>query len=586
MTGKRKESQSRDNNTGSTQVASEADKRIILVSMIDDFDLLGLAATEDVVVRNEIAKRVWFVGGAKGQTPPESKTLVIVREDPVDNRLDASFFPMPSSEPFSSPLKAVLDNLDFDEVHLFSYHCEEINASFSKWLNHPAKIHAINCMDADDCSEVFPLVDAEMKKVMKDPSKTALYVHINQNPPKKNALWAFLNSIEYPVNKIAQHLPRGSLFHRISKNQLSKDSLFQELAWNYPHDFMPFHEIAGNSPSMLAVKDKARRCASHDVSVLLLGESGTGKDMLANAIHKTGPRRDGPYVPVNCGAFTATMLESELFGHEKGAFTGASSRYVGAFERADKGTLFLDEIAECSPDLQVKLLRVLQQMPGDGLCQREITRLGATKPITVDARIIAATNRNLREAVAKGEFREDLYYRLDVMSISVPALRDRKQDIPKIARKLLSHTNAKFLREDERAQHDSHESQYIPKTLSPEAIEALSEHSWPGNVRELNNVLVKAAMMSDRDEITSQEILSAISEMPRREPDVLNQPLGKGLDLTQECRKFEGRYVIRALNQSQGNVAEAGRLLGLKRQTLAKKVTKLKELKMIGTVDS
>jgi DNA-binding NtrC family response regulator len=283
--------------------------------------------------------------------------------------------------------------------------------------------------------------------------------------------------------------------------------------------------------------------------VLISGESGTGKEMVARAIHRQSPRRDRPFVAVNPSAVPETLLESELFGHERGAFTGAHQRRLGRFELAQGGTLFLDEIASLKPDLQVKLLRVLQE--------REIERLGGGRSVRVDVRIIAATNTDLRRAVSRGSFREDLYYRLAVVPLTVPSLRDRPEDIPLLAEHFVRKYGERFGKR--------------VSGLSPEALAALRTYPWPGNVRELENVVERATALVDGPLIEPGDLpleLSLTDSFPEEEEAVGKARLREALE------QFERRLVQRVLERVDWNQTEAARLLGMHRNNLRARIAR------------
>lgn len=248
-----------------------------------------------------------------------------------------------------------------------------------------------------------------------------------------------------------------------------------------------FPAMVGHSPAMQSIYKLIGRIANSETTVLLTGESGTGKELVANAIHEHGSRSGGPIIKVNCAAIPESLLEAELFGHEKGAFTGATLRRTGRFEEANGGTLFLDEVAELPLALQAKLLRAVQE--------RVIERLGSNQSITVNFRLIAATARNLEDAVAEGRFREDLYYRLNVVHVALPALRERTEDIPLLVQRFLARSDR-------------------PVVIRPEALDRIMSHSWPGNVRELENVIARAIALAPGGVITADVI-----EFPRRAPD-------------------------------------------------------------------
>jgi two-component system nitrogen regulation response regulator NtrX len=312
-----------------------------------------------------------------------------------------------------------------------------------------------------------------------------------------------------------------------------------------------FRELVGDAPRMLgsspafeqAVR-QATQVARSDVTVLLSGESGTGKELLAAHIHRESPFAGGPFVKVNCAAIPAELLESELFGHEKGAFTGAAGLRRGKFELADGGTILLDEIGDLSEASQAKLLRVLQ----DG----EVQRLGGEQAIRVAARVIAATNRRLDELVATGRFREDLYYRLSVLPIRAPALRERLQDIDELVPYFLSEFCAR--------------NNFRPRSIDPEAVALLRRYTWPGNVRELRNVVERMAILTAGDRITANEVPLEV-----RSPQSTRTAAG-----LQEVRDAAERERIKqALDQTEWNVAAAARLLDTERTALHKRIRAL-----------
>jgi DNA-binding NtrC family response regulator len=327
----------------------------------------------------------------------------------------------------------------------------------------------------------------------------------------------------------------------ITENILLKDKLAHQLG-------MP--TIIGKSPLLLEVANNIQKVSSAKTSVLLLGESGTGKELFARAIHFLSPRKENPFIPINCAAIPRELLESELFGHEKGSFTGAGSRKLGKFELADKGTIFLDEIGEMDMSLQSKLLRTLQE--------GEIERVGGTKPIKVDVRIIAATNKNLEIEVANKRFREDLYYRLSVFPITVPPLRERKEDIPALVEHFISKYSA--------------EMNTANKKIDPEALEKLKNYSWKGNVRELENVIERALILCDGDTITSEHLRLA---PPTHDTATLS---GIPLDGTLEdaggaaLRIAETMRIKKALENTRGNKTKAAEQLKVSYKTLLTKI--------------
>lgn len=309
----------------------------------------------------------------------------------------------------------------------------------------------------------------------------------------------------------------------------------------------PLTAVVGNSPALLQVLEKVRIAAPSDVSVLILGESGTGKEKIAESLHNLSERRKHPFIRVNCAALPPTLIESELFGHEKGAFTGASERRIGKFEMAQKGTIFLDEIGEMSLSMQVKLLHVLQE--------RQIDRIGGTAPIKLDTRIVAATNRNLEKEVAEGRFRLDLYYRLNVFPVTLPPLRERKEDILLLAAHFLAIFSAKLRK--------------TVSGFSPSVAKQLTSYHWPGNIRELQHLIERSVLMCQDDTITSIGLLNDVK---------VEVPADRGTSKIKSMEEVERDYIINVLHQCNGRVAGAGgaaELLGLNVSTLNSRMKKL-----------
>ena len=307
-------------------------------------------------------------------------------------------------------------------------------------------------------------------------------------------------------------------------------------------------EIVGEHPVMERLHGLIAQVARTSTTVLITGESGTGKELVARAIHRHGNRREGPFVAVNPAAIVESLIESELFGHERGAFTGAHQRKLGKFELAQGGTLFLDEIGTLRADLQAKLLRVLQE--------REIERVGGTRSIKIDVRVIAATNTNLKDAVSRGTFREDLYYRLNVVPIVVPPLRERAQDVPLLA----EH----FLRRDTRDFNKRIEG------LSPEAVAALQAYRWPGNVRELENVIERCVVLADGPVIQLNDLPLDVL-LPQQATRVR---AAEALPLNEATDQFERQIVLRVLERVGWNLTEAGRILAIHRNSLRMKLAR------------
>jgi DNA-binding NtrC family response regulator len=329
-----------------------------------------------------------------------------------------------------------------------------------------------------------------------------------------------------------------------------------------------FGNLVGRSKAMEALFRQMEMVAPTRSNVLIVGESGTGKELVANALHDTSPRKDARFLPINCAAIPAEILESELFGHERGSFTGATGRKIGKFELADKGTLFLDEIGELPIDMQVKLLRVLET--------REFMRVGGTETIKVDIRLVAATNADLEAAVMRGAFRSDLYYRLKVVTLRIPALRERREDIPL----LVSHFLATFVKENERE----------GMKFTPEALRALVNAPWEGNVRELRNVVESLVVLTPSLEIGVADLPPElqrgggpdVAESSQREPSGAEPPPSRDSAGVLTMDELERRAILDALERTGGNRTQAAELLGIGLRTLQRK---LKEYKVAGYTD-
>jgi DNA-binding NtrC family response regulator len=314
-----------------------------------------------------------------------------------------------------------------------------------------------------------------------------------------------------------------------------------------------FENLIGSGPAMQRVFETIQKVAETDLTVLVRGDSGTGKELVAQALHNRSTRKSRPFVAVNCAAISRELVESELFGHEKGAFTGADARRQGRFEAADGGTIFLDEIGDMPTETQAKVLRVLQE--------RSFERVGGTHPIQVDVRIVAATHRNLEEEVQTGNFREDLYYRLKVVEVELPPLRERREDVPALAQRFLEQVNERLGREKQR--------------ISEDALTRLVQHAWPGNVRELRNVLEQAAVLASANVLQVDDL-----HLDGRTPAAADP----GLDLSalpfSEAKKhtveqFERSFLLRALRAHDGNISRAAESIGMVRQSLQQKIREL-----------
>jgi DNA-binding NtrC family response regulator len=349
---------------------------------------------------------------------------------------------------------------------------------------------------------------------------------------------------EGALEYLSKPLLIDGLLSVVRKVQNERQSAVQEVM---PEQRVPETAIIGRSARMLEVYRAIARVASSNASVLITGASGTGKELVARAIHTHSARADMPFVPVNCGAFSEGILESELFGYEKGAFTGATSEHAGLFEAAHRGTLFLDEISETKTSFQVNLLRAVQE--------QQVRRLGSNKYLQVDVRILAASNRDVEALVQSGGFREDLYYRLSVVTIQLPDLAERREDIQALVHHFLKRSNTERKREIR---------------ISADAVQSLKGMSWPGNVRELENFVERLAIFCASGEITADDVEREASS---RRPLPM-QSIG-GRDRGANLQEMERQHIIRVLDEAAGNKSKAARALGIERKTLYQKARRL-----------
>jgi DNA-binding NtrC family response regulator len=479
------------------------------------------------------------------------------------------------------PLKTALQGQVFAEAHLLSNYPPPVNRLYCRWLGQPATVHEVTLSSPTDYHDVFQASDGVLRGLWGRFRSKRLEPCILLSPgtPTMATIWALLGKSRYP-----------STFYQTFKGQLHRadipydlvddfvpellrdpDLNLQHLAARGPGQVDGFKDIVGDSQAIRLAVGRAQRAALRDVPVLILGESGTGKELFARAIHAASHRRGGPFEAINCAAVPRELLESELFGHEKGAFTGAVAKRTGAFLRADGGTLFLDEVGDCDPAMQAKLLRALQPPPGRGPCHREFCPVGAPKAVASDVRVIAATNRDLVRDIREHRFRDDLCYRLAVITLRLPPLRERLPDVPRIAEALLAQINKQF-REQKHA-----EPGYRDKQISAAAMAFVKGHPWPGNVRQLSNALLQAAVMAAGDTIERGDVVAAVGDLDVSPSlHALDQPLGDGFDLEEHLKSMQRHYLRRAMVQARGKKAEAARLLGYKNyQTLAAQLERL-----------
>jgi transcriptional regulator with PAS, ATPase and Fis domain len=388
--------------------------------------------------------------------------------------------------------------------------------------------------------------------------------HLSPGTPAMAAVWILLGKTSYPAQLIqsskeagveAADVPFDIAADFLPDLLRTAEARRLALAEARPPEDAGFEDIIHRSPVMKQLIAEARRAAAGHLPVLIEGESGTGKELLAQAIHKASPRKDGSFVPINCGAIPPELMESEFFGHKKGAFSGASADRLGHFRVADGGTLFLDEIGELPRAMQTKLLRVLQQ--------GEVTPVGGSTPVKVDVRIVAATNRTLADEVAEGRFREDLFYRLAVVVLRLPPIRERKGDVSLLIDRILDYVN----------QQSAAEPAFVKKKLSASAKNLLLQHTWPGNVRELLATMQRACLWTEGDLVGPEAVRRAILGAPasRRNADmILNRDIEAGVPLQELMASVAKHYIDRALEQTGSNKTQAASLLGFKSyQTLS-----------------
>lgn len=459
------------------------------------------------------------------------------------------------------PIGQAVKNDDFDVISLITDYDKKKVTQFANWLKGITKskisIRHTPLSSPTSFGEIYQaasqIVADQVKKYGPD---TQLTFHLSPGTPAMAAVWIILAKTRFPATVIESSREHGvkvaSIPFDISAEFIPDllrhaDSKITRLTEGFL-DAPEFDDIIYRSEVMQRIILKAQQAAPRSIPILIEGESGTGKELLARAIHRASTRRDGQFTPINCGAIPTELVESELFGHEKGAFTGATRERKGYFEETSGGTLFLDEIGDLPKSAQVKMLRVLQE--------GEVIRIGAVKPIKVDVRIIAATNRTLLEEISKGNFREDLFYRLAVAVIKLPPLRERTGDIGYLVDKLLAQIN--------QAYHN--EATMNHKILSVKARNLLLQHPWPGNVRELINTLTRAVVWSGNNTIDETDVREALLPNPLSslEKDaILNRSLDNDINLPALMKEVAVHYLDRGMKKTNNNKSKTATLLGL-----------------------
>lgn len=503
----------------------------ILVAWLGHADLLGMAADLGGSIREAVAE----VTGAKVQ-----------------------------SSRGRGPIKTLLARESFHTVHLLSQWSDTVNDAFAGWLGVNAQVHNVSLASPTDYAAVFHIANGVLDGLpeLRGRHPAELCIHLSPGTPTMTAIWVLLGKSRFPATFYQSfgdkswrtEIPFDLAVDYVPELLRGPDRALQNLAMRSPQDVSGFEQIIGESDTIRLLVDRARRAALRDVPVLLLGESGTGKEMFARAIHAASPRRNKPFVAINCGAIPEQLLESEIFGHKKGAFTGATENRAGAFEVAEGGTLFLDEVGESPIAMQVKLLRVLQPQADKAPTLRTFSRLGESTPRTCDVRVLAATNRDPMQAIQQQTLREDLYYRLAIITLHLPPLRDRKDDVPALAKALLDRVNRDFAR---------NEPGYVDKSFTAGALAFIKRHPWPGNVRQLYNSIVQTAVMADGDRLDERSVASAVAPVSHGGGDLLDQPLGDGFRIDDLLQSVQRHYLERAMHEAEGRVTRAARLLGV-----------------------
>ena len=465
------------------------------------------------------------------------------------------------------PIASTLKAQDFDRVELlYSYPDAEVSG-YLEWLKSLSStdvvVHRVELSSPVNLGEIYLAADEVLQALSKEPGNR-LNVLLSPGTPAMQAAWLLLGKTRYLVSfwqaSPEQGVERAEVPFEIAAEYIPSaskvsDSAMADLAAGETPAAAAFDDIITQNPQMMRLKAQAAILAERDVSVLIYGESGTGKELFARAIHNASPRANSPFVAVNCGAFPPELIDSILFGHKKGAFTGAHSDRDGVFQQAHGGTLFLDEFGELTPAVQVRLLRVLQ----DGT----FTPVGGCQQYRVSVRIVAATNRDLLKEVADGAFREDLFYRVAVGVLHLPPLRAREGDLGLLAHRVLTALG----------RQDNH---LKDKKISVAAKNLIFRHPWRGNMRELHSTLLRAALWSATDTIEAEDLRQALFQMPEEEQGILGRDISQGIDIQRICDDIWRHYIPRALDLSHGKKTRAAALLGLNNyQTLNNLMEKL-----------
>ena len=466
------------------------------------------------------------------------------------------------------PIAQAVEKLGFDEVFLISNYLKPEDrvrvAAYVEWAKKrsstPYQLYEQKLSSPTHFGEIYEVAVRVCTEALgEQPNQVELTFHLSPGTPAMAAVWILLAKTRFPAKLI-----ESSIEHEVQPVSvpfdisaeflpdllLKPDEQLRSVSAEKPIESANFANIHYRSPIMAHLVERAQRAALRNVPILIEGESGTGKELFARAIHQHSLRSDKPFIAVNCGAIPESLVESELFGSGKSAFTGANAPRKGHFESANGGTIFLDEIGELPKDIQVKLLRVVEG--------NEVVRLGTSKPISVDVRIVAATNRNLIEEVGEGRFREDLFYRIAVACLKLPPLRERPGDLGVLIDHLIEQIN----------QESEEQPGYRRKKISSNARNVLLNHDWPGNVRELQNTLRRAMVWTDGEIIKKQDTEEALLPIyDKGGEDILNRPLGEDFSLPDLISEVIRHYLQRAEEESKTKTEAAERLGLPNRQT-------------------
>ncbi len=463
------------------------------------------------------------------------------------------------------PIAKAVEELGFDEVFLISnYPSDRVNA-YVEWAEKrsstPYQLHEEKLSSPTHFGEIYEAAKRVCTAALGEQrEQVELTFHLSPGTPAMAAVWIILAKTRFPAELIESSRDHGvqtaSVPFDISAEYLSDllskpDAQLRSASAGKPIESASFGDILYRSTIMERLVEGAKKVAVRNVPVVLEGETGTGKELLARAIHDHSPRRNKPFVAVNCGAIPESLVETELFGNEENAYTGANKLHKGFFEQANLGTIFLDEIGELPKNMQVKLLRVL--------AEKKVRRVHAIKDENVDVRIVAATNRTLVEEVGEGRFREDLFYRLAVICLKLPPLRDRPGDLGLLIDHFIKEINEEYYEE---------QPGYQRKKISPNARNVILSHSWPGNIRELENTLKRAMVWVNGEILNEQDMKEALLSIDHKGgKDILNRPLGGGFSLRELFSEVARSYLQRAEEESE-SLDKAAELVGLSnRQT-------------------